>query len=264
MRLINWRQVFGRGRTETKGFATGAEPSPKDERDFDWSQKTIVYPSRVGESPSTFNKVLLGKPEIKQQGSWNSCAGHAVATACELLQKTTMPLSERYVWGKARSHYMRTFPQNTGVYLRDAVKVAQRWGVAPEVLCRYRDEEMNDAPSLFAESFARWYRVKSYFRCYSVAAMQEALVAGYPLVIGVRVWPEFVSLRQRLAYRSEGQMLGNGHAMCVYGGDGEGAYVTNSWGFLWGQHGNCVMPWGLLGDPLITFETWAITDLEVR
>ena len=133
IRLIKY--LFGKYRRENSSFMSfsGSIKDKKDSRDY-------VIGSIGLDLPKEVNLKEYVK-EVKGQGIQNSCVSHAICSSIELqLQldnpKRYMPSSERYnyYYGRKASNL---FPQDGGMYPRDAIKSAKEDGISIEILCPY-------------------------------------------------------------------------------------------------------------------------------
>lgn len=228
--------------------AFGLVPSPVDPRDDEYAIKTVAgvaLPSKV--------ELDAHAPGVKNQGWIGSCASHAICTAMETLVasrgKEPVPLSERWhYWWVRQKDYQNTFPQDSGQYIRNGMRLAQKQGVAPELLCKYDEHKFNEKPHFFADSFASFFRIQSYHRCWSAHSVKQALAQGFPVVLGVRWYVDDTSFgagARSGELHWSGSSVG-GHAVTVVGYDDDhrnpdgssGAFkIKNSWGTRWGQLG---------------------------
>ena len=251
--------LFGqRTRRDLTGRGLGCRPSPKDARDFDYPTAGATTELSLPES------VLLKGWSIKNQGRFNSCTAHAVCTAAEILSAKQVPFSERHNWYHARKDYMRTYPANTGAHIRDALKIAQKVGCAPDALCPYGStiDALNEAPSVLAEGFARFYRIGEYAQCATVLDAKVALNDGFPVVIGMRIDGAFGLTTQVVTMPKA--PFGGAHAMVVIGYTPAGFVLLNSWDVLWGTQGRAVLPYEVVQDDDVVFEKYAVTSLKRR
>ncbi len=176
--------------TNIKGYA-GALKDKKDRRDYSVGSIGVELPEEV-----SLKEYVV---EVKGQGSQNSCVAHAICSSIELQlnmkdPKRFMPLSERYsyYYGRKASNL---FPQDNGMYPRDATKAAKKYGVAPEYLCKYNKEDMNKEPSMVAKSIAHIYgaSIKQYYRVFSSVGIKEQLAIALPVRIAVPIYDYWVN-----------------------------------------------------------------------
>lgn len=242
------KKLFKGSVNEINGKGLGALPSPEDERDYLLGEVSLDLPEEY----------MLYRTPIKSQGSDNSCTAMAISSAMETFYKEpNFQLSPKFNWYCSRSLYMNTFPKNTGVYLRDAIKSANKEGIPPESLCPYT--EVNVKPTVFSSSFSRFFKVKSYYRLFSVAEAKYALTQNMPLIIGLRVWSKLKTLKTIKIDKPKISELSSGHALCVTGYNKDGFIVQNSWGKGFGLGGLFILPFEMFCEPYI-FESWAICD----
>lgn len=239
--------------------------SPKDKRDYTLKTKSVAP-----------NKVRLKGFTVKNQGWLGSCTGHAICTAIEILHfkkyGKKITLSERHNWYHSRKRF-GCFPENSGVYNRTALQVAHKVGVSPESLCSYSFDldVMNKTPSKFADGLGRLFKIKSYYACKDNDAIVNALAQGFPVVIGMMVWKEFLQQIDLVVQtkKRDSPYVG-GHSMCLFGYEFlpinhttmVNFNVVNSWGSYWGQNGLAIIPYSIASNKRCLFEAWAITDIE--
>jgi C1A family cysteine protease len=230
-------------------FVLNIKKDSDDERDY---KQVSISPVQL----PPFIDHSLNCPPIKNQGSIGSCGSHAMCTGIETLYNLdksdwNMPLSE--LWHYYQVRVMEgTFPQDAGQTGRGAMKVANQYGVSPEKLDPYVTANFNNKPSIFADAFARWFKIKSYYRCTSEIQIKSALAAGKSIWIGVPVANSIFSYSNGVINYPSDSIIG-GHALCVVGYDDTlRAYkFVNSWGTWWGQGG-----FGLLSYDYITQAPW--------
>lgn len=251
---------------EQQYFVPGLKKSPSDKRDF----RSKVTKASERESRYTLSWAI---PPIKNQGRIGSCGSHAFASAIETMHKIqkddiSLPLSELHHYYHVRSpSFMNTLPQDSGQYLRDGCKVLHKIGISPESLWPYVPEDYNKKPSMFANAFSRFFKIKGYYRCTNIEQMKSEIFRDHPIVFGVQVFPSFIYNRSskyglasmkkhsngNLAERSAG-----GHAMVFIGYDDQrhAFLVLNSWGRNWGRGGLVWLSYDYVKKYLI--EAWGL------
>jgi len=249
--------------TGSDSIKLNLKPSSPDERDLPYSVKEII------DIPSSI-RLDNYCPKIKQQGSIGSCGSHAFCTAYEILCKIlglewTPEMSELFHYYVVRSSdYENTLPQDGGQYLRNGAKVCKNVGMSPEKLCPYNTRKFNNKPSSFSYSFANFYKIKSYHRCWSVDGIKTALTENKPVVFGIRCGNTIFNTDNK-GNIPDDIIINGGHAMVAIGYNDEyqnpdgtnGAIrLINSWGFSWGDNGYGWISYAILKKYFI--EAWYI------
>jgi len=186
---------------------------------------------------------------VVDQGQLGSCTANAIASGLrEYLEiqsgKPLTRLSRLYLYWHERQ-IEGTINEDSGAYIRDGMKVLQTIGCAPEADYSYDIATFRNKPSAKAEVDAGAYKIKEYHRVLNFAAMQAALAAGSPVVIGISVFSSFeseaVAKTGMVPLPKRGEQSLGGHAVLVVGYQNMGntvyAIVRNSWGADWGDQG---------------------------
>jgi C1A family cysteine protease len=213
----------------------GCIPSPKDNRDY--KVEEILSGTSQMELPDHVE--ILGFNPIKQQGAFQSCVSFAACAELERLKNDKAKgkdwdLSEMYVWNKTRA--LDGALKNTGVYIRDALKVLQEHGASLEEFFPYEASRAYEEVSWLSDVAARGCRVKNYYRVNSWLDAKLALVEGHCPIIGMKAYQNFADWNTNMVYSKEsGNYLG-GHAvlLCGFRDDIQAFKVRNSWGSAWG------------------------------
>jgi len=241
-------------------FICNLKPDPKDERDY----VAKAIPEHKLPSKISFRKYT--RDLVKQQGRIGSCGSHAFATAIEIMLRKYKPdwfieLSERFHYYVVRQpEFMNTYPRDSGQYLRMGAKVLHKVGISPEVLCPYDWRKYNEKPNIFAYGFARWWKIKSYQKCYDIQTIKSELADGLPVIFGARVYESFLKNRDGLIkFPTRNDKYAGGHAMVIIGYDDEinSFEVINSWGKMWGRYGYCWIPYDWMKEYML--DAWTIS-----
>lgn len=237
---------------------------PKDARDFVQAElpgiaKSIDY--------SEFN------PSIKYQGGIGSCGSHAAVTALEILlnmknKDLSIPLSEMdHYYFVRKLDYENTFPKDSGQHGRNAMKLIQKRGVAPEGMYPYETSKFNDGPKWpsMAKSLAHFWKITYYERCFSLKAIKSALDSKKIIWFGIPIKRSFQLVKDDkiIKYNKDERSVG-GHAVVVLGYDDKkkALKIANSWGLKWGAKG-----YGFIDYDYIYkckwFDAWSM-DIEVK
>ncbi|MGI6150353.1 MAG: C1 family peptidase [Christensenellales bacterium] len=228
-------------------FATGALQSPPDPRDF------RLAAAAIRELPK---KHMQEMPPVIDQGKVGNC----VAQACCYASKAANgpDFDPNWVYGRRKE----TDYQGPGWYLRLALKTLLKEGNVPwtgqeplEVEDVQKYVKKHEARLL---ALARDYKIEHYARLASANEIKTALLAGMRVVFSAPI-TSFEPDQEGL-FRCTINEHG-GHAMSVWGYDGELFRVQNSWGRDWGQSGRC---WMLAEDILRWNDCWAIADVPSK
>lgn len=217
------------------------KPSPKDERDVLYAQQsenTLLMPRKIN--------LLSFCPPIKNQGQIGSCSSHACATAFEIEMKIiesrkSTSLSELWHYYKVRQKdFMNTFPDDSGAYLREAIKVMYHNGFCPESLYPYDYRKINETPGFMTDVIASLWKIKSYHTCMTLNQIKTSLIQEHPVIIGIPVDKNFLQKRDNsiVDKYSIANRVG-GHAVVLIGYDDnvQAFLLANSWGENWGVGG---------------------------
>ena len=111
----------------------GALKPKVDKRDY-------LVAAGASELPTTFAHADLSP--VKNQRSVSSCVAHATAVILEMLNKTEtgkfIPMSTDFIYGMQGIEFNRL---DKGMYLRDACKIVEKYGDAPEELVNGNTEQ---------------------------------------------------------------------------------------------------------------------------
>ncbi len=228
-------------------FATGALQSPPDPRDF------RLAAAKKYELPK---KHMQQTPPVIDQGNVGNC----VAQACCYASKASNgpDFDPNWIYGRRGE----TDFQGSGWYIRLALNTLLKEGNVPwtgQEPLEVEDVQnyvRKNEPRLLA--LARNYKIENYALLGSPAEIKTALFSGMRVVFSAPI-TVFETDEDGL-FRCTINNYG-GHAMSVWGYDGELFRVQNSWGTDWGENGRC---WMLAEDILRWNDCWAITDVPSK
>lgn len=207
---------------------------------------------------------------VRNQGAIGSCVGMSTAGAVECLRRKDLDeystiYSPIFLYYEARK-LQGWVDVDSGCYIRDAVKTAQKVGVAVESHWPYREDRFTDSPSSTAYEGATRWKLGAYFRCDTGPDILKALEQGYPVVGGFVCYSNmFTREVDRTGIvplpGAEDYVLG-GHAVLFTGWDKERKLVEfkNSWGPEWGDGGYGWLPYRYIDDRNMSDDFWCLTE----
>jgi len=208
---------------------------------------------------------------VENQGNLGSCTGQAIAGAIELLNKRNRKptdVSRLFIY-----YYERllegTVNYDSGAYIRDGIKATNRYGVSLESYWPYNINKFKQEPSLDARNDASRRKVTRYERVMNFDGCIDALVNGYPIIMGFTVYTSFMSNSvARTGIMSfpnvnRESVLG-GHAVLLVGYDkNRNVFIArNSWGTNWGDRGYFYMPFSVITTPGMSDDYWIIKEVN--
>jgi C1A family cysteine protease len=209
-------------------------------------------------------------PEVYDQGQLGSCVGNAVAAAIDfcLIKQGIKPIagSRLFVYYNARK--MRGWEaQDSGCFIRDAIKSVNKLGICPENVWPYIPPKFPVQPSTLAFQAADQTKVLGYERINStdLNALKSCLASGFPFVFGFSVYDAFqsslVAESGKLNIPIPSEKARGGHAvLCVgYNDKTKRFIVRNSWGKSWGKAGYFSMPYEYLTNLNLADDFWKIS-----
>ena len=233
----------------------------------DWRDR--VYNFKLADLRESVDLRLWASP-VEDQLHLGSCAGQAVVGAYELLLNKLYPnkfvdLSRLFVYYNARL-IENTIDEDTGVYLRDAIKALKQYGVCSEQQWPYIIENYKVTPNINSYDDARHRTIKEYRRITNLNQMLDAINADCPVVFGTHVYDSFENLNMGdtvLPMPQETENILGAHAMCMVGYDRPKRLLLarNSFGVNWCMNGYCWIPFDYAQDNFM--DMWTI-DIELK
>lgn len=214
---------------------------------------------------------------VKDQGVIGSCTAFATVGAMEFLHKrfggsqVDDLFSERFTYYATRVNVLGWVPEDSGAYVRDAIKSLVKFGTCLENRFAYNNDFRMPPPST-AYSDALKYQALSYAkfedgtsptnRAVLIETLKANLDAGLPITGGFICYSNIWNAVNGVIPAKNGQVIG-GHAILIVGYDDSKRLFKfkNSWGVGWGDKGYGYLPYDyyLLGD---MFDLWAIQRAE--
>ena len=184
--------------------------------------------------------------------------GHAIATVIEyfnnLQQDNNEGMSVGYIYGNRTN----TTHTGQGMYTREAIAAACKYGDVSEVLFPY-NEEPPEIIEKFNEASERLFelgqpnRFTSYYRLYSDDEIKTSLMQNGPVIFAMQ-WYKDIKVIDGVITTSQ-KADGGGHCMVIYGWNEKGWKIQNSWSEKWANGGRAILPY----DVKIR-EAWGIID----
>lgn len=208
-------------------------------------------------------------PEVYDQGDLGSCTGNAIAAAIHYDQKKNgnkfiFAPSRLFIYYQERS-LEGSIMSDSGAQIRDGIKACASVGVCPESRWAYDTSFFSANPPAVAYHSASQHKITNYSSVpQHLTTMQEALVRGYPIVIGFTVYDSFESINVaqtgNVPMPTATESVQGGHAVLVCGYDNtrQVFIVRNSWGPDWGDKGYFYMPYAYLTNPSLATDFWVI------
>lgn len=226
-------------------------PDPVDTRDY-------LFAAKVAKAPDLPAKVDLRSdmPPVYDQSYLGSCTSNAIAAGRSYMTQVRphLTFSRLYLYYFARE-LMGTVNEDSGAYIRDALKVLNKRGVCVEEVWPYIPERFTECPDDVAETWVDSFRISEYHRILTPPELKQSLAEGFPVVLGICVYDSFVNNTYTPLPDKQKESLLGGHALLAVGYDDKHVIVRNSWGPEFGDQGYCYMPYAYFVPDLV-FDMW--------
>lgn len=250
----------------------GALKSKTDIRDYS-------YKAGVVSLPETYE--CKNMPKVKNQQSVNSCVAHTSSTILEWFNTEEdgryVRISTDFIYGMQA--YLNPPHNSHGMYLRDACKIAQKYGSPQESLIsgntempkaaeKLKEKIPNlenatiDDSSILADAY--YYSIESYARCRTANDMKLAIKNNGPLLASVKWYDttKYYKDTKSLTYTRDNPGEYGYHAITVYGWNARGWLCQNSWGTSFGDKGRFILPYDYKVEECWTFVDAMMGDYE--
>jgi C1A family cysteine protease len=234
-------------------------PDRLDTRDYKYNLTAKASPDIVDLRPYCSS--------IEDQGNLGSCTGQAVAGAIELLNKRARKpadISRLFIYYYERV-LLGTVNYDSGAYIRDGIKVTNKYGASLEKYWPYNISKFRQEPVTEAKSDALSRKVTRYERVENLNGCIDALTNGYPVVMGFYVYDSFLTMNVartgKMPYpNTKRERFRGGHAVLLVGYDKKKKVfiARNSWGINWGDRGYFYMPFDVVGNTNMSGDFWII------
>ena len=236
--------------------------SPPDDRDF-------RYVTQGFNPTGDISQYAAG---IENQLGAGACTTHAVGSVGELiLTRANRSLDLSFQFGYDVGRIWEARRGESGMYLRDALKVAHKLGIPREAEYPYRGDEVTLDPPESVIALAGQRKLGRYESIdmsgrdteAQFSTIRSAITEGCPVVIAMRLGAQFYNIfgpRETHRYPAlESNTPGNGyignHAMVIEAYGSDWLDIENSWGIGFGDSGFIRIGIQVLTD---IFEAWAV------
>lgn len=243
-----------------------------DERDWHYS----LHPEYLATPPLPAHVDLSAQcSKVEDQGNLGSCVLNAVCGgALEFIElqalkdvKDTQPtefgaqfedISRLFSYYNCRMLDGDTAHDN-GTTIRTAALAVRKFGICKEKTWPYDIRKAYTVPSNAAYAEALQHKIYAAYRLDHTSSSQlmQCLANGYPFVIGISVYENFMSFHGDQIPKPQGQLLG-GHAITIVGYDmvAKKFLIRNSWGKVFGKDGYAWIDEAYLTSRYLAADAW--------
>jgi Papain family cysteine protease len=147
--------------------------------------------------------------------------------------------------------------QNVGTTIASHLNIARQQGVDNQADYTQGNYDYTDTPTASERTNAANWKLTSYSELtvqtsssstVTQMSIESALAAGNPVVIGLPVYANFMTLGRTGSgfYAGPAGAYEGGHAVTALGYDATGLRVENSWGTFWGDSGYATLSWSFV------------------
>jgi C1A family cysteine protease len=190
---------------------------------------------------------------VEDQGDLGSCVANASTSAREFAEvkhgRPLIQLSRRYVYDEGRMLEGTPLLEDSGMVVRDAMKVLAKMGVPSEASYPYSTLLSSAAPPASLATEAAKHKIATYYKCPTLMTIKASISQGYPVVGGFEVPPgmmtEACALSGAVPLFGVGEAPEGGHSVLFVGYDDmvQRLCFMNSWGVGWGDLGFGYLPY---------------------
>lgn len=161
-----------------------------------------------------------------------------------------------------------TTEEDSGAYIRDAIKAAAKYGCIWESKWKYDISKFAVNPPQVVWNEAAQHKIVSYFRIEDgdIETMKQTLASGYLIGFGFVVYDNMMNyIKGDILSKPDtnASMLG-GHAVVLVGyDDSKNAFkVRNSWGKEWGDNGYFWIAYDYVKDTNLANDFWVVNSVN--
>jgi len=246
---------------QAQGMQFGWNPQAPDYRDYKFTAPLKALPKST-------NRLTTSLPIYDQQrlGACVSCGCARLWQHRRLMERQGCSMASRlfiYYQGRAIEG---TIPWDSGLWVRDGMKVLAKWGAPYETEWPYNIRRFTWKPPTTAykkalNDIALEYRAVQP----NLNALKAALAAGNPIVGGFSVFSSFVSdyvaRTGLMPMPKKGEARLGGHCVTfdAFSDSDQTFWCANSWGTDWGIGGWFKMPYANLSN---CADFWVLTKVK--
>ncbi len=224
-------------------------------------------------SPSTSVDLRSKMPPIIDQGSLGSCTACALASLYSYLKPTLDPsilfvyYNVRYLDSLLRGGNNPSIDDGSTLY--QGINSLVKYGVCSSSLWPYILNKQGIKPTANCYTDALNNQTLQFLNVpQTLIGMKNALIAGYPFVVGIAVYQSFISTNAiqtgMIPMPSSRDRLLGYHAISVVGfKDSNQRFICrNSWGTSFGDKGYMYIPYNYFTNRRLASDLWCIKLIE--
>lgn len=190
--------------------------------------------------------------KVEDQADIGSCVYNSSTTDLEfVLRKKGVDVQLSRLYGYARGRQFEGTPltEDSGAYIRNAMKVLAKIGIPPESLWPYDLNKWQTDPPAVLDVEAAKYRALLYLRCPTLRTIKVSLASGFPVVGGFSVPENMFGIDCQttgvVKFPGPSEGFEGGHAVLFTGYDDKTGWLEfiNSWSEQWGNGGYGFLPY---------------------
>lgn len=239
------------------------------------------------------DKVDLSRyiPSVYDQGKFGACVAHSASQAIRLLvsrrdrqrykisrllwsdpyAESLKHPSRLYIYYNSRQTEGDPLNVDSGCTNQSACMAIEHYKICPEDLWPYSAENLNKHPPHNAYAVAHQYKEFKYSKVdRSIDQLKGALVSGYPVMIGVVVFPSLIASGSDGSSgnvpipnpRRESPLGGHSILLVGYNEDEKVFKFINHWSTRWGTGGYGSIPYDFLMNEDLSGDFFVIENLQ--
>lgn len=263
-----------------KHFGGLRGPDPQDSRDYLFALnarhiKDVPEPDKV---PDSYMIPDAWLPPVRDQGNLGSCVAWTYKGMREMLTLKVgntlvsstpaqdQQLSALWLYKQARERYHPEWANiDSGLYMRDGMGISVGRGIALEREWPYIIARAHDRPPSSTFAAALRYRNINAYRISTTFELRSCLAGGWPVAFGFPVFQSFYQAEATgiVPMPGSGELSLGGHANWFTGykadptaAGGRRYRTRNSWGHIFGDHGDLWFPEDFIKRPDILTDMW--------